>query len=218
MNVAAFIVIGFPHYKENHSKENLVFIDRLAEHGITDLSVRFNMALPGTELFHSFYDSGKIKLDRACFRHILDSHALIPSQRYREELSRWDLFCWKLKFYWRFYGAKKQHTKKQGIVTSIFTAARGLFVKGEHTSKLETAFHNGVTSGVETLMTLFRGHWISKKEEAKIFDEWDQTYRNIREKKLQRGLVIRAPSDTRELHKGNVIAQLELDHEQARQI
>jgi radical SAM superfamily enzyme YgiQ (UPF0313 family) len=218
LNVAAFIVIGFPHDEESHFQENLGFIDRLAEHGITDLSVGFYMALPGTELFHSLYDSGKIKLDRAYFRHILDSLALIPSQRYCDKLSRWDLFCWKSRFYRRFYGAKKQNANKQGMITSIFRAVRGFFSKGEHTSKLETAFYNGITSGIETFMTRFRGHWISKAEEAKIFDEWDEIYRNIREKKLNRGLVTRAPVDTRELHRGNVIAQLELDHGQARQI
>lgn len=66
------------------------------------------MALPGTELFHSLYDAKRIKLDCAYFRHILDSLALIPSQRYCEHLSRWDLFRWKMRFYRRFYGAKKK--------------------------------------------------------------------------------------------------------------
>ena len=115
MNVAAFIVIGFPHDEEKHFKENLVFIDRLAEHGITDLSVRFNMALPGTELFHSFCVSGKIKLDRAYFWHILDSFALIPAQRYCEELSRWDRFCWKSSFLGAFM-VLKSNTQKNKVL------------------------------------------------------------------------------------------------------
>ena len=103
LNVATFIVIGFPHDEAATLEENLTFIDRLAEHGITDLSVGFYMALPGTELFHSLYDSGLIRLDRAYFRHILDSLALVPSQRYCQHLSRRELFFWKLRFYLRFY-------------------------------------------------------------------------------------------------------------------
>ena len=47
------------------------FVERLAKHGVTDLSVGFYMALPGTELFHSLYDSNKIKLDINYFKHIL---------------------------------------------------------------------------------------------------------------------------------------------------
>lgn len=218
LNVATFLVIGFPHDEDVHLQENFGFIDRLADHGITDLSVGFYMALPGTELFHSLYDSGRIKLNRAYFRHILDSLALVPSQRYCEHLSRWDLFRWKLKFYRRFYGAKKKQGETQGIVSSVVRAIGGFFSQDGHTSKLETAFRNGITSGLETVKTMFGRQWISKSEEAALFANWDQIYRGIRQEKLDRGIVQPAPSDARELHRGNVIAQLERDHASARQI
>ena len=53
LNVAVFIVIGFPHDLPKHLEENKNFVERLAKHGVTDLSVGFYMALPGTELFYS---------------------------------------------------------------------------------------------------------------------------------------------------------------------
>ena len=53
LNVAVFLVIGFPHDLPKHLEENKNFVERLAKHGVTDLSVGFYMALPGTELFYS---------------------------------------------------------------------------------------------------------------------------------------------------------------------
>lgn len=41
LNVATFLVIGFPHNEAQHLQENFEFIDRFAAHGITDLSVGF---------------------------------------------------------------------------------------------------------------------------------------------------------------------------------
>ena len=218
LNVATFLVIGFPHDEAQHLQENFEFIDRLAAHGITDLSVGFYMALPGTELFHSLYDAKRIKLDRAYFRHILDSLALIPSQRYCEHLSRWDLFRWKMRFYRRFYGAKKKVGESQGMIASVFRAIGGIFSQDGHASKLETAFRNGIMSGVETVKSMLGRQWISAAEEAKLFADWDDQYRNIRREKLQRGIVQLAPEDARDLHRGNVISQLEQDHTSARRI
>ena len=75
LNVAVSLVIGFPHDRPEHLAENLPFIDELAKHGVNDVSVGYYLALPGTELFHSLYDAGRIKIDREYFRHILDSLA-----------------------------------------------------------------------------------------------------------------------------------------------
>ncbi|MDP7642386.1 MAG: radical SAM protein, partial [Alphaproteobacteria bacterium] len=123
LNVAAFIVIGFPHDRREHLAENMPFIDRLVAAGVTDLSVGFYMALPGTELFHSLYDAGRIRLDRAYFRHILDSLSLRPAQSYCTQLGRMELFRWKLKFYFRFYGAKRRRAGS-GLSASIARALR----------------------------------------------------------------------------------------------
>jgi len=218
LNVATFLVIGFPHDNAENLAENYEFIDRLADHGITDLSVGFYMALPGTELFHSLYDSGRIRLDRAYFRHILDSLALVPSQRYCENLSRLELFKWKLRLYRRFYGAKKKRGESEGFISSVFRALRGFFTQDGHSSKLETAFRNGITSGIETARSLFGKQWISSSEESALFEDWDQVYRRIRQEKLDLGIVQKAPEDARELHQKNVISQLEKDHRAARRI
>ena len=51
-------------------------------------TVGYYMALPGTQLFNSLYDSNKIKLNKSYFSHILDSLAIIPSQKYCFNL--WD--------------------------------------------------------------------------------------------------------------------------------
>lgn len=213
LNVAMFLVIGFPHDCKEHLEENKAFIDRLNEHGVTDLSIGFYMALPGTELFHSLYDSGRITLDRRYFRHILDSLALIPSQSYCQDLNRWDLTRWKIGLMRRFYGSRKKRAENQGLISSIARAAHGLSSRSGHKSKLETAFRNGMTSGWETLRTMIGSRWMPLKEEKLMFAEWDSIYRGIRAEKIARGLVAEAPEDVRQLHKANVIPQLKRDHE-----
>ena len=186
LNVAVFLVIGFPHDLPKHLEENKNFVERLAKHGVTDLSVGFYMALPGTELFHSLYDSNKIKLDIEYFRHILDSLALFPSQKYCSAISRVALFLWKLKFYLRFYKSKKSTNGKSSLLGSIKIALKGLFSSEGHDSKLQTAFHNACTSLIDTMKSK-KKRWISKKEELNLFKEWDNIYRQIRKEKLSKG-------------------------------
>ena len=105
------------HDLPKHLNENRNFVEQIAKHGVTDLSVGFYMALPGTELFHSLYDSNKIKLDIEYFKHILDSLALFPSQKYCSAISRMSLLLWKLKFYLRFYKSKKSINGKFGLLS-----------------------------------------------------------------------------------------------------
>ena len=126
LNVAAFLVIGFPHDRPEHLAENLPFLDKLAQHGVNDIGIAFYMALPGTELFHSLYDAGRIKIDRRYFRHILDALTPIPLQSYCDALSRSDLAIWKFKMFRRFYGARKRDGEG-GLLVSIRRALRGLF-------------------------------------------------------------------------------------------
>ena len=217
LNVAVFIVIGFPHDRPEHLNENKNFIDQLTKHGVTDLSVGFYMALPGTELFNSLYDSNKIKLDIKYFRHILDSLALIPSQSYCSDISRFSLFLWKLKFYLRFYKSKKTKDGKQGLFNSIKIALTGLFSSEGHDSKLQSAVRNAKTSLIDTVISK-KKRWMSKKEEFYLFKNWDDIYRNIRKEKLLKGLVTISPADTRELYLGNVVEQVLKDHNTTRTI
>ncbi|MDP6589721.1 MAG: radical SAM protein [Alphaproteobacteria bacterium] len=211
LNVAAFIVIGFPHDRPEHLAENLEFIDRLVAAGVTDLSVGFYMALPGTELFHSLYDCGRIRLDRAYFRHILDSLSLWPSQSYCAQLSRMELFRWKLKYFLCFYGAKRRRAGP-GLIASITRAVHGMISTGGHDSKLQTAFRNGVSTLWHTVRAKFGPRWMSRAEEMTLFSGWDDIYRAARASKIDAGIVAAAPADTALLHKNNVVTLLAADH------
>ena len=88
LNVSVFLVIGFPHDSDESLAENLPFIDRILATGMTDCNVGFYMALPGTELFDSLFDAGRIRIDRAYFRHILAAQQFWPTQSYCAELGR----------------------------------------------------------------------------------------------------------------------------------
>ena len=217
LNVAIFLVIGFPHDLPEHLEENFAFIDRLAEAGVTDLSVGYYMALPGTELFHSLHDSGQITLDRAYFRHILDSLSLMPSQSYCKALSRLDLMRWKPRLLFRFYGAKRRRSGSSGgFLASLRRAASGLIGEAAHQSKLQTANRTGVTSAFETASAIFQPRWISPREEALMFSRWDEIYRLVRREKLALGVAAEAPADTALLHATNAIAAITHDHQSAR--
>jgi hypothetical protein len=211
LNVAVFLVIGFPHDQAEHLAENLEFIDRLVDAGVTDLSVGYYMALPGTELFHSLYDAGRIRIDRAYLRHILDSLALWPSQSYCEHQSRLELFSWKLRIYLRFYGAKRLRTGT-GLVASMTRALRGVVSASGHDSKLQTAFRNGVTSLWETMCAQFGPRWMTRAKERKLFDQWEAIYHAARDAKIEAGIVSVAQADTTLLHKENVVKLLTADH------
>jgi len=206
LNLSVFLVIGFPHDLPEHLEENKNFVERLAKHGVTDLSIAFYMALPGTELFYSLYDSNKIKLDKQYFTHILDSMGLYPSKKYCPAISPIGLFLWKMKLYLRFY-----KSKRGGLFSSVSRANKGLFSSGGHESKLPTAFKNAFTSIIDTLKSK-RKRWISKKEELNLFKEWDNIYRQIRSEKLSKGFDEISPSDTSELYKINVMNRLQRDH------
>ena len=217
LNVAVWLVIGFPHDRPEHIAENLPFLDELASHGVTDIGIAFYMALPGTELFHSLYDAGRIKIDRKYFRHILDALTPVPSQTYCDALSRLDLAIWKFKMFRRFYGARKRGGEG-GLLVAIRRALRGLFGSADHASKLETVARNALGSATETVLAAFSARYMNKSEERAMFASWDLIYRRIREQKLACGATTLAPADTTELHRGNVIPLLARDHGAARMI
>lgn len=176
-----------------------------------DLSVGFYRALPGTELFHSLYDAGRIKLDRRYFRHILESLAFVPSQRYCDALRPVDLVRWKFKLYRRFYGATKRKSQG-GLLASVQRAVGGLFGSGEHTTKLQSAFRNALASGLDTVRVVFQPRYMSEADKREMFASWDAIYRRVREQNLASGVVLRAPADTAELQRTNVIAALTREH------
>jgi len=211
LNVAVFLVIGFPHDQPEHLAENLPFIDRLAAHGINDLSVTFYMALPGTELFNSLYEAGRIKIDRRYFSHILDALALVPLQSYCGAMTRFGLAKWKFIMLRRFYGARKSDGEG-GLLVSIFRALSGLFHGGDHATKLETVARNALASGIGTIKAAFGSRYISKAAEREMFATWDDLYRHVYEHKLASGVAARASVDAAELHRTNVIHVLAKEH------
>ena len=212
LNVAVFIVIGFPHDNNINLKQNINFIKKLARHGVTDLSVGYYMALPGTQLFNSLYDSNKIKLNKNYFSHILDSLAIIPSQRYCFNLTRIKLLYYKVIFLWTFYKEKNETS----FLTNLKSLFKLVFYKNTHSSKLQTALYNAINSMKDTIRSK-KKRWISKKEENNLFASWDQKYKEIRAIKIATGVVEKSPEDTKELHKVNVISSVVKDHSQEKQ-
>lgn len=215
LNVSLFLVLGLPHDTAEHIAENLPFLERLVRIGVKDLSVAFYMALPGTELFYSLYDAGKIRLDRKYFCHMLHNLSLIPVRSYSEHLSRPQLMFWKLRLFLKFYAGKREAARGLGIVSSLKRGLRGLG-SGGHDSKLPTAFRNAARSIWDTARTRFKPGWIPRADERRLFEGWDALYRSIRERQLADGLSTVAPSDTRELHKTNVAVALKREHETPR--
>jgi radical SAM superfamily enzyme YgiQ (UPF0313 family) len=215
LNVACFMVIGFPHDRLEHLRETLPFVDRLAEEGVEDMQVTFYMALPGTELFYHLYDAGKITIDRKYFFHILAGSSIFPSVSYCEQLSLRQLLVWKLRLFLRFYGRKAKVQKEHGELTSLAKVIRG-FLDIDHETKLQTAVRNGVKLAWHSVAACFGRRWMRSAEEKRLFDGWDSIYREIHRQKRQAGVTRPSVVDAARLHEHNVIEQLREDHGTAR--
>lgn len=205
LNVGICMIVGLPHDTEQHLAENLPFLARVAKMGVVDVSVGFYMALPGTELFYSLYDAGKVTLDRDYFVHILHATALHPSKTYNGALSKLTLICWKFRFFWAFYAEGK------GLGRSIWRGVRGIFTDS-HDSRLAGAVHNAAISSWQSLKVQFGARWVSGREEEMMFRDWNRIYRKIRTENIAVGAARSAPADTNELHKTNVIDVIRLAH------
>ncbi len=217
LNVSLFFIIGFPHDTPELLKENFPFLDRIAAMGINDVAIGFYMALPGTELFNSLYDAGKVRLDRSYFAHILQGSALIPTETYNDRLGKVALTFWKLRHNLRFYAAKRVRRSGDGVIASIWRGIGGVF-RSSHESRLETAIRNGVSSGFQTLKARFMRRWMPVDEETAMIEDWDAIYREIRRNNLAQEISVEAPSDTTRLHKSNVILGIRQEHGRAREL
>ncbi|HQW19302.1 MAG TPA: radical SAM protein [Rhodocyclaceae bacterium] len=216
LNVMCYVVLGFPHDTREHIMENMKFVDQMVAEGMTDVSVGFFMALPGSEMFYSLYDAGKIKIGRAYFCHMLHSLALWPAQSYTENLSCFDLAMLKMRILLRFYGARRSPTERAPLFFAILRALSGLFGSGSHNSKLQTAFRNGVKSAYDSIRARFKPAWLPRQEEARMFENWEAIYRELRRTKLADGLIQQLPADTSKLHLSNYVPMLQADHRNAR--
>jgi hypothetical protein len=144
-NVCTFIVIGFPHDNLEDLSENLPFVRRLKQMGVVNLAVNYYSTLPGTEIFNSLYDSGRIKIDRDYFGHILHQCHLRPVVSYKDGLTPWNLFLWKFRLLFAFYSSKVGSGATGGLGNSLLHAVSVVFTK-KHESKLQTAVRNGLIS------------------------------------------------------------------------
>ncbi len=216
--VMAFMVVGFPHDSEETLAESLPFLGRLADNGVSDMGVSFYMALPGTQLFNSLWDAGKIRLDRDYFGHILESLSFFPRRSWVEGLSRGELARWKLRFYRAFYAARRTAAGEAGgFLRQLVERARKLS-RGEDRSRMQTALRNGLRTTWQTARAQFKPGWVSRERERAFFDGWTEIYARIRETKLRDGIVTAAPADTRELHRTNVVPLLEGEHHRGRRL
>jgi radical SAM superfamily enzyme YgiQ (UPF0313 family) len=219
LNVMVFMVIGFPHDTDEQLAENFDFLSNIAEIGINDAAVGFYMALPGTQLFESLYDAGKITLDMTYFRHILSSTSLWATSTY-SGLGRRKLTIWKFRMMRHFYGRQRAMVGSSGLGSTILEALRSLRNKdGADTTKLQSAFRNGIESFIDTVKVKYRpGGWMSRRQEKSFFDGWDAVYRDIRRRNLESGAAVASPADTTELHTRNITKILKATHGTKRRI
>ncbi len=188
LNVMVFLVIGFPHDTEDHLRENFAFLDAMADIGITDVAVGFYMALPGTQMFDSLYDNGKIVINRRYFRHILAATSLWSTSTYNEHLSNVELTVWKFRLFRHFYRRRRTGRESRSLASSAWRSVFRLRRKGGDESKFETAFRNGVVSGIETAKCKLHRGWMSRADEERFFEGWDDIFREIREKNTRDGI------------------------------
>ncbi len=218
LHASVFMVIGFPHDTEDHLRENLPFLDAIADIGITDIGVSFYMALPGTQMFDSLYDNGKIVINRRYFRHILAATTLYPTSSYNEHLSLLKLTIWKYRMFRHFFRRRRSLEASSGLVSQLWGSLTRLRGKGGDESKFQTAFRYGVVTGIQTAKCKLKRGWMSRADEKRLFEHWDDIFRQVREKNLRDGVHTPAPADTRELHKINVILPLKAEHGARRRI
>lgn len=208
LNVAAFVVLGFPHDRPEHMRETLEFVKEIAAAGVTDLGTSYYMALPGTELFNNIYRNGGIELDRRYFRHILEGLAIIPANSYCDEIGRVGLLFWRARLSLAFYLAS---LRKLGA-GAAWRGVRRAFGDRSHGSKLQTAVRVAIKNGISVVKSRLGRRWMPRHEEDLMFAEWDAVYREIWDHRLRNGLP-EPPADPAELSRTNVIRALRSDHE-----
>jgi pyruvate-formate lyase-activating enzyme len=219
LNVAAFFVIGFPHDTEDHIRENLAFMEQIADIGITDAAVGFYMALPGTQMFDSLYGAGKITLDRKYFKHILAATSPWATTSYNPDLGRLQLTVWKWRLMSHFYRRQRSLAGSSGLLATVRLALESVR-GGDHadSSKMQTAFRNAVRYGRTTVRVKVQRGWMARSKERHHFDEWDRIYREIRTRNLACGAAVAQPADSSLLHEHNVTKPLKAAHATRRRI
>ncbi len=213
LSVAAYMVIGFPHDGRQEMRETVAFLREVARRGVNDLGSGYYMALPGTELFRTLYEQGKITIDREYFRHILNALSIFPAATYSEELGRAELFYWKIRFVAAFYLSRLRVLGWRNVLAST----RQTVSEQSHSSKLQTALRVSFKNGIASLKVKLSGaRWMSLAEEERLFAPWDAIYREVTRQRRAAGVEAIPPIDPRQLHTQNHVATLKPDHEAPR--
>ncbi|MCA9773962.1 MAG: B12-binding domain-containing radical SAM protein [Myxococcales bacterium] len=151
INLTAFIVIGFPHDKEENLRENLPFVRELARRGVEDIACGFFFPIPATELYDYLADKGKITLtDESLLAPILvHDRYLTPDRNFSDHLPSWKLTMYRYLILLNFYPlAFLTHPRRVVRILSNF-------VQGKEESKLESFLVNFRRG----LIAKFRGRW-----------------------------------------------------------
>ncbi len=214
LNICAYMIVGFPHDTPDHMRECLPFLRDIAKAGVRDMGVAYYMALPGTELFRSLVDAGKIRIDSRYFRQVLEGVSPFPAATFCDQLSKADLFYWKVRFYLAFYGTRLEMV---GIPSTV-RAALQIFRGGSQDTKLQSAVRMAAQNGVATMLSWLGPRWIPRDEEAEMFEGWDRLFRRIWQNRRAAGVEPPAPTDTTQLEGRQFMRVVKLDHELRRSL
>jgi radical SAM superfamily enzyme YgiQ (UPF0313 family) len=214
LSVAAYMVIGFPHDGRQEMRETLDFLRDIAKRGVNDLGSGYYSALPGTELFRTLYENGDVVIDREYFRHILNGLSIYPATSFSYEMSRAELFYWKIRFVAAFYWSR---ARVLGLKT-VFSSIQEMMSNRTHHSKLQTALRVSILNGYRSIKVKFKPRWMSMEEETALFAPWDDIYRKITMSRRAAGIEETPVTDSRDLEDLNVINALKLDHDVARSL
>ena len=216
LNVLANVIIGFPHETEEFIAENIPFVRRLKTAGCEDLAVVYYMALPGTEIFHSLFDAGKLHIDGAYFRHILHGVSLWPSMTFNDgKISKLTLLWWKVKISLEFYRTKGLRERQGGLFQTLRKVFSGIFTR-KHDSRLQSAIGHALKSSFNTIKVQFGQGWMDRSEEERFFHGWHEIYASIRRQLIDNNVCDRTPKDTLHIHTYNVVNKVRRDHETSR--
>ena len=101
--------------------------------------------------------------------------------------------------------------------SSVWRAVSGLFTSS-HDSKLQTVIRTAAVGAWDEFRLWPTKGWMSRRDEKKLFGDWDDIYRRIRESLRTQQVIQAAPSDTTTLHTQNVMRELKTVHQTARRV
>jgi len=216
LNIVSNVIIGFPHETDEFVAENIPFARQMKEAGCEDLAVVYYMALPGTEIFHSLFDAGKVRIDGVYFRHILQGVSLWPNLLFNDgRIGKLKLLYWKLRISLAFYGAKGTRSRQTGLDQSLWKAFTGIFTR-EHESRLQTAARHSLMTAYHTIRVQFAPGWMRRRDEAAFFKGWHEIYADLRKQLVDMDIVETMPADTSLIHKTSIVKTTRKDHQSNR--